>query len=130
VFVALSGSQVGDKRFADDAEAETELRKWLRQQSKDFYAAGFDALLKLWDKCINVGRGYVEKYVSPQVRISHVLRFISIRDLFTDSPLCVWRADPRGRRIQPTVSARVLAPRTGICHVESEILTEAISAGS
>jgi hypothetical protein len=25
---------------------ETALRKWLRQQSKDFYAAGFDALVK------------------------------------------------------------------------------------
>jgi hypothetical protein len=24
----------------------TEVRKWLRQQSKDFYAAGFDALVK------------------------------------------------------------------------------------
>jgi hypothetical protein len=30
-------------KVADD---ETELRKWLRQQSKDFYAAGFDALVK------------------------------------------------------------------------------------
>jgi hypothetical protein len=29
-------------------------RKWLRQ-TKDFYAAGFDALVKRWDKCINVG---------------------------------------------------------------------------
>jgi hypothetical protein len=36
-------------------------RRWLRQQSKDFYAAGFDALVKLWDSCINVGGGYVEK---------------------------------------------------------------------
>jgi hypothetical protein len=36
-------------------------RKWLRQQSKDFYAAGFDELVKRWDKCINVGGGYVEK---------------------------------------------------------------------
>jgi hypothetical protein len=35
--------------------------KWLRQQSKDFYAEGFDALIKRWDKCINVGGGYVEK---------------------------------------------------------------------
>jgi hypothetical protein len=35
--------------------------KWLRQQSKDFYAAGFDTLIKRWDKCINVGGGYVEK---------------------------------------------------------------------
>jgi hypothetical protein len=35
--------------------------KWLRQQSKDFCAACFDALVRLWDKCINVGEGYVEK---------------------------------------------------------------------
>jgi hypothetical protein len=34
------------KRFADDKEVETEVRKWLRQQSKDFYAAGFDAPVK------------------------------------------------------------------------------------
>jgi hypothetical protein len=25
-----------------------ELWKWLRQQSKDFYTAGFDAMVKLW----------------------------------------------------------------------------------
>jgi hypothetical protein len=35
--------------------------KWLRQQSKYLNAAGFDALLKQWDKCINVGGGHVEK---------------------------------------------------------------------
>jgi hypothetical protein len=40
---------------------ETEVRKWLRQQSKYFFAAGFDALVKLWDKCISVGAGYVKK---------------------------------------------------------------------
>jgi hypothetical protein len=39
----------------------TLLRLWLRQQSKDFYAAGFDALVKQWDKCIDVGGRYVEK---------------------------------------------------------------------
>jgi hypothetical protein len=38
-----------------------EVRKWLRQQSKDFCAAGFGALVKRRDKCINVGGGYVEK---------------------------------------------------------------------
>jgi hypothetical protein len=38
-----------------------QVRKWLRQQSKDLYAAGFDALVKRWDKCISVGGGYVEK---------------------------------------------------------------------
>jgi hypothetical protein len=42
-------------------QVETEVRKWLRQQSKDFYAVGFDALVKRWDKCINVGGGYAEK---------------------------------------------------------------------
>jgi hypothetical protein len=52
---------MGGKRFADDEEVETEVRKWLRQQSKDFYAEGFDALLKRWDKCISVGGGYFEK---------------------------------------------------------------------
>jgi hypothetical protein len=38
-----------------------QLRMWLRQQSKDFYAAGFGTLVKLWFKCNNVGGGYVEK---------------------------------------------------------------------
>jgi hypothetical protein len=51
----------GSKRFADDEKSEEEARKWLRQQLKDFYVAGFDALIKRWDKCTNVGGGYVEK---------------------------------------------------------------------
>jgi hypothetical protein len=51
---------LGGKSFADDEGVETEMRKWLRQQSIDFYAAGFEALVKRWDKCINVGGGYVE----------------------------------------------------------------------
>jgi hypothetical protein len=38
-----------------------QVRKWLRQQSRDFFPAGFDALVKGWDKCISVGGGYVEK---------------------------------------------------------------------
>jgi hypothetical protein len=38
-----------------------EVWKWLRQQSKCFYAAGFDALVKRWDKDINVDGRYVEK---------------------------------------------------------------------
>jgi hypothetical protein len=36
----------GGKRFADDGEVETEAWKWLRQQSKDFCVADFDALVK------------------------------------------------------------------------------------
>jgi hypothetical protein len=49
------------KRFADDEEVETEVRNWLRQQAKDFYVSGFDALVKRRDKCINVGGGHVKK---------------------------------------------------------------------
>jgi hypothetical protein len=52
---------LGGKSFAHDEEVETEVRKWLRQQSKDLYAADFDALVKRWDNCINVGGGYVDK---------------------------------------------------------------------
>jgi hypothetical protein len=55
-------SHSGGKRFADDEEVETEERKWPRQQSKDFCAAGFDALVKRWNKSI-IGGGYVEKYM-------------------------------------------------------------------
>jgi hypothetical protein len=52
---------LGGKRFADDWEVETEVQMWLRQQSKDFFAVGCNALVKQWDKCINVGGGYVKK---------------------------------------------------------------------
>jgi hypothetical protein len=48
----------GRSKVADD---ETEVRKWLRLQSKSLYCEGFDSLVKLWDKCINVSGGYVEK---------------------------------------------------------------------
>jgi hypothetical protein len=61
VFVAQSGSQLGGKRFDHDEEFQTEARNWLRQQSKDSYAADFDALVKRWDKCVNVGGESVKK---------------------------------------------------------------------
>jgi hypothetical protein len=52
--IGLKNCQLGSKHFADDKEVETEVRKWLRQQAKDFYAADFDILVKRWDNCINV----------------------------------------------------------------------------
>jgi hypothetical protein len=73
----------GGKCFADN-EFETGLRKWLIHQSKDFYDAGFDVIVKQWDKYINVGGEYVEKlFFFPQVRISYVLRFIFVAYLLT-----------------------------------------------
>jgi hypothetical protein len=47
--------------FAGDKEVEIKVWKWLRQQSKDFYAVGFDTPVERLDKCIIVGGGYVEK---------------------------------------------------------------------
>jgi hypothetical protein len=74
------------QNFADGEQVETEVRKWLRQESKDFCAEGSNALVKRWEKCINVGGGYFEKKMfSPGSSITF-LRFISICDLFTDSP--------------------------------------------
>jgi hypothetical protein len=58
--------------------------------AKRFYAADFEALVKRRHKCININGGYVEKYFLFQVRISHVLRFISICVVFTDSPSCMY----------------------------------------
>jgi hypothetical protein len=67
-FLFTVGSVCRVKRFTTGSrnslkgeEVETEVWRWLRQQSKDFYVAGFDALVKRWDKCINVGGRYVEK---------------------------------------------------------------------
>jgi hypothetical protein len=37
------------------------VRRWLRQQSNDLDVVGFDALVKLGEKCINVCGGYVKK---------------------------------------------------------------------
>jgi histone-lysine N-methyltransferase SETMAR len=85
-------NHLGGKSFADDEEIETEVGKWLTQHSDNFYAAGFDALVKQWNKRFNVGGGYVEKQMfSFQVRISHVLHVILICDLFTDCSECVCR---------------------------------------
>jgi hypothetical protein len=72
--------------FADEG-VETELLKWLRQQSKDFYAAGLNAQIKRRDSFITVVDDMSRnKCFSFHVRISHVLLVISICDIFTDSP--------------------------------------------
>jgi hypothetical protein len=54
---------------------KTEVRKWVRQQSQDFYAAAIVSVLEE-DMSKN-------KYL---FKVRNVLRFISICDLLTDSP--------------------------------------------
>jgi hypothetical protein len=73
----------GGKRFADDEDVETEIRKWLRQQSKDFCAAGFDALVKRRDGVSMFVEDMSSSNCFLQVRITHMT---SICGLLTDSP--------------------------------------------
>jgi hypothetical protein len=40
---------------------EREVTAWFRQQPKDFYAAGFQGLVKQWDECLSVQGDYAEK---------------------------------------------------------------------
>jgi hypothetical protein len=69
----------GRSKVADDARPGEEVA---RQRSKNFYS-GFNALINWWNKCINVGGGYIEKHMF----LSNLEFYISICDVFTDSPL-------------------------------------------
>jgi hypothetical protein len=84
---------LGRFKVADDARPAAKVAE--TTVKKDFYAAGFDALVKRWDKCIYIGGGYVQKCFF-QVRIAHVSSFISISDLFTDSPSYFFKEGPQG----------------------------------
>jgi hypothetical protein len=42
----LPKNHLGGKHFTDDEELVTEVWLWLRQQSKDLYAADLDVLVK------------------------------------------------------------------------------------
>jgi hypothetical protein len=54
----------GRSKVASDAHPSAEVAE---TTVKNFRAAGFDALVKRWNKCINVDGGYVEnKCFSPQ----------------------------------------------------------------
>jgi hypothetical protein len=60
VYSCVEKFSQGHLKVADDAQPGAEVTE---AAVKDFYAAGFDALVKRWDECINVGGGYVEKYM-------------------------------------------------------------------
>lgn len=49
------------KKFGNNEDVKNFVGKWLKQQDKDFFAAGIKKLVNRWDKCINVGGDYVEK---------------------------------------------------------------------
>jgi hypothetical protein len=49
------------ERFPVDDAIEIAVRASFRQQPQEFYAAGFQGLVKRWDKCLNLYGDYVEK---------------------------------------------------------------------
>jgi hypothetical protein len=66
----------GCSKVVDDVRTGTEVAE---PTVKRFYAYDFDALVKRWDKYINVGGGYVEKQFFPtfKYRLFYVLyRFV------------------------------------------------------
>jgi hypothetical protein len=76
------------KYFANDEDIETEVRIWLRQQSQRLTCCLFRytdktmrQVYRCWWRIMSKNKCFLH------VRISHVLRFVSICDLFTDSLL-------------------------------------------
>jgi hypothetical protein len=49
------------EHFPNDEAVEREVTAWFRQQPKEFYATGFQGLVKRWDKCLNVQEDCIEK---------------------------------------------------------------------
>jgi hypothetical protein len=76
---------LGGRYFAYDEEVEMEVWKWPRQQSKDFHAACFNALVQQWTSVSMLVEDMSRNKRLFQVRISRVLCFTSIYDVFTDS---------------------------------------------
>ncbi|GBN16950.1 hypothetical protein AVEN_185101-1, partial [Araneus ventricosus] len=61
---STSQPRLRSKRFSsddDDDDVQHKALLWMRQQHKEFYAAGIEALIKRWGKCINIGGDYAEK---------------------------------------------------------------------
>jgi hypothetical protein len=67
MFIAYSCQQLGPEILSRTFETlhmmPDQVRHWVRQHSKFFYAAGLDALVKRWDKRISVGGAYVENII-------------------------------------------------------------------
>jgi len=54
-------ARLSGELFSEDDAVERAVRLWFRQQPKEFYAAGFQGLVKRWDKCLNLHGDYFEK---------------------------------------------------------------------
>jgi hypothetical protein len=51
---------ISGERFTEDDAVERTVWACFRQQPQEFYAAGYQGLVKRWDKCLNLYGDYVE----------------------------------------------------------------------
>jgi hypothetical protein len=47
--------------FPGDEAVERAVCTWFQQQPQEFYATGFQGLVKWWEKCFNLYGDYIEK---------------------------------------------------------------------
>jgi len=52
---------LGGQHFSTDGEGKHAVLGWFCHTDKSFCAEAFQALVKRWDKCVNVAGEYVEK---------------------------------------------------------------------
>jgi hypothetical protein len=52
---------VHGKKFEDDEEVISEVKRWLRQRRAEWYREGVQAVTSRWRKAINSEEHYVEK---------------------------------------------------------------------
>jgi hypothetical protein len=72
MFPIIVGSVYRVKRFTTDSRNWT-LVAHASLTTKMFYAAGFDALVKRWDKCVNVEGAYVCREINVYSRIEYLM---------------------------------------------------------
>jgi len=61
ISACLALKLLSGEHFPDDA-VERAVCDWFWQQPQEFYAAGFQGLVKPWDKCLNFCGDYVQKW--------------------------------------------------------------------
>jgi hypothetical protein len=74
------------EHFPDDKAEEREVTAWFRQQPKEFYADGFQGLVKRWDKCLNYREIMLRSKSIFQISTLICLSSISICNLLIDLP--------------------------------------------
>jgi hypothetical protein len=83
----ISQRLISAEHFPDDESVEKEVTAWFRQQPKEFYAAGFQGLVKRWDRGASMYREIMLRNKSIfQIRALICLSSISICNLLIDLP--------------------------------------------